>query len=184
MIAQLPTSLDVNGKEYPIKSDFRIALLILLAFNDPELNENEVIYIVLDALYGFDSLAPEDYSEALTKAKWFLDGGREYEEKETVRLMDWQQDESMIFSAVNNVAKMETRAVSYMHWWTWLGYFNEIADGIFSSILRIRQKKAKGKKLEKHELEFYQANKSLVDIQTKYTQEELEEIERLKAMLD
>lgn len=40
----------------------------------------------------------------------------------------------------------------------------EIADGLFSQVLYIRQKKTKGKKLEKWEMEFYRNNKELIDL--------------------
>ena len=36
---KLPTSLEVNGKEYSIRSDFRVVLDILSAMNDPDLFE-------------------------------------------------------------------------------------------------------------------------------------------------
>ena len=42
-----------------------------------------------------------------------------------------------------------------------------IGEGLFSNIVRIRHKKAKGKKLEKYEQEFYKENKSLIDFETK-----------------
>ena len=71
----------------------------------------------------------------------------------------------MIFSAVNKVAGREVRAVEYMHWWTFLGYFQTIdRDDIWGFVLTIRQKKAKKRKLEKHETEFYNANRALCDI--------------------
>ncbi len=60
-----------------------------------------------------------------------------------------------------------------------MGYFMEIEEGTFSMVLGIRQKIAKGKKLEKWEEEFYRNNKALCDIKARYTQEEHEEIEYL-----
>lgn len=49
---------------------------------------------------------------------------------------------------MNKAAGFETRTVKYLHWWTFLGYFNEIGEGLFSSVIGIRQKLNKGKKLE------------------------------------
>lgn len=54
---------------------------------------------------------------------------------------------------------------------------------VFSSVLSIRQKKAKHKKLEKNEQEFYRENKSLIDMQPRYSAEEQAEIDRLNEML-
>lgn len=185
MIGQLPTALEVNGKEYKIRADFRIALLIFQALNDPDLSEKEKGYIYLDALYeDLTSIPPEDYPEAMEKASWFLDGGRVIEQKHHKKLLDWSDDEHLIFPAVNTVAGTETRSLPFLHWWTFLGYFNEIGENsLFASVLSIRSKKAKGKKLEKYEQEFYKENKDIIDLKTKYTEEEKAEIERLKELL-
>ena len=51
----------------------------------------------------------------------------------------------------------------------------EIEDGMFSQVLAIRQKKAKGKKLEKWEKEFERNNIALVKLQKKESKEQREE---------
>ena len=94
--------------------------------------------------------------------------------------MDWEQDEQLIFSAVNDIARVETRIQPYIHWWTFLGYFNEIKEGLFSSVIMIRQKRAKGKTLDKSEREFYRENKELIDLKQKYTPEEQKQIKELE----
>lgn len=44
---------------------------------------------------------------------------------------------------------MEVRALPYLHWWTFLGYYQSVDhDGLFGFVLTIRQKKTRGKKLE------------------------------------
>ena len=48
----------------------------------------------------------------------------------------------------------------------------EIGECTYSTVLSIRTKKAKGKKLESYEQDFYNANKRMVDIQPKLTEEE------------
>lgn len=68
-----------------------------------------------------------------------------------------------MFPAVNKAAGLEVRAVPYLHWWTFMGYFESIdAESLFGTVLSIRQKKARGKKLEKYEREFMQNNKALM----------------------
>lgn len=182
MIGQLPKSLTVGEKEYPIRSDFRVALLIFQAFSDPELTGMEKVAVCLECLY---ETIPEDMEKAYEKAVWFLDGGDIPKSKKAPkRLMDWEQDESIIFPALNKVAGYETRSAEYLHWWSFLGLFNEVGDGLYSQVMNIRAKKAKNKKLEKWEQEFYREHKELVDLQEKYTPEEREEMERLKQMLD
>lgn len=181
MIGKLPTTLIINEKEYKIRTDYRIALTIFEALEDVELNEKDKMRIMLELLY---EEIPINIEEALKQASWFLDGGKQYEEfNKSKKVMDWQQDESIIFSAVNKVAGYETREKDYIHWWTFLGYFSEIGEGLFSTIINIRQKKNKGKKLEKYEQEFYRNNKQLIDLKQRYTVEEQAEIDRLNAIL-
>ena len=92
--------------------------------------------------------------------------------------MDWDQDADIIIPAINRVAGTgDVRAMPYLHWWTFLGYYMEIGESLFSNIVQIRQKKAKRKKLEKWEQEFYRENKKLIDIKAKLSEEE-EEIRR------
>lgn len=184
MIGNLPTSLNVGGKDIKINTDFRIALLIFKALNDVNLENQDKAYIVLDGLYGIENISVEHYQEAFDKAKEYLDCGLERDDKPRKKMIDWEQDEQMIFSSVNKVAGIETRAKEYIHWWTFYGYFSEIGDGLLSSVLRIRQKKAKGKKLEKFEQDFYKENKNIIDFKVKYTDEEQQEIDRINELLN
>ena len=87
-------------------------------------------------------------------------------------MIDWEQDAPIIVPAVNSVAHTEVRSVEYMHWWTFWGYFMEVGESLLSSVLNIRDKKAKHKKLEKYEQEFYRENKELIDFKRRETEEE------------
>lgn len=189
MIGCLPKCLTVNDIDRPIRSDFRVILLIFEAFNEPDYSQDEKIEIMFKCLYeDFDNIPPDDFQEAVEKASWFIDGGGEALESNTdkatpKKLMDWQQDERYIFSAINKQAGYEARALEYLHWWSFLGFFNEIGEGLFSTIVGIRTKKSKGKKLDKLEQEFYNKNKSMIDLKEKFSVEEQEIRDRLNKML-
>ena len=175
----LPTSLNVAGEEYPIRTDYRVILTIFAAFNDPNLNDREKFTICLNCLY---KVIPDDYEDAIKQAMWFIDGAELPGNGPSVRLMDWEQDEGMIFAAVNRVAGKEIRAVEYLHWWTFLGYFYEIGEGRFATVVGIRSKMAKGKTLTKEERELLRDNGDTIKLKTRYSDEEIEEQERLKAI--
>lgn len=180
MIGRLPTGLDVGGASYPIETDYRNILVFLSACSDPDLSAAEKLEILMKRLYrdGFDQIPQEHLEEAILQAKWFVDCGQEDDDKKPSRkVMDWEQDEPILFPAINKVAGMETRAAPYIHWWTFSGYFMEIEEGTFFTVLGIRQKRAKGKKLEKWEQEFYRNNRRLCDIRKRYTEEEQAEID-------
>lgn len=183
MIGQLPQSVEVHGTEYRVRTDFRDILKILLAYNDPNLEDQEKAYVCLVIFYeDFTEVMPEeDMNEALKKAVAFIDlGGREDKRKRSPRTMDWEQDESILFPAINKVAGREVRAADYIHWWTFMGYFMEISDGTFAQVLSLRAKKAKGKHLEKYEQEFWNANKSLCVLRKKVSDSQREEMDRIR----
>ena len=187
MIGYLPTILNVCGKNRAIRSDYRVALLIFEAYADPELSEPEKIEVMLRCLYADTNFkSREEIDEAARMAAWYLDGGTGAAgtQKAAIRILDWQQDEQIIFSAVNKIAATEIRALPYLHWWTFLGYFNEVGEGLLATVINIRSKKAKMKKLEKWELEFYRSHKAMVELKKRYTKEEQAEIDRLNTLLD
>ena len=179
---ELPTSLDVGGVGFPIRTDYRASLDILAYYNSPDYNDDEKHLICLKILY-VDDIPAELQQEALQTAFGFIDGAQEKDAKITPRLMDWEQDAPLIVPAVNKVLGGEIRSMPYLHWWTFLGAYMSIGESLFSEVISIRRKKAKGKKLEKHEQEFYRDNKSLVNMKQRYSEEEQAEIDRLNEML-
>ncbi|MFQ6962934.1 MAG: Gp15 family bacteriophage protein [Oscillospiraceae bacterium] len=108
MIGTLPRSLEVNGKFYRIRSDFRDVLKIVIAFGDPDLEDKEKAYICLFILFkDFDAIPKDDYEAAFKAALAFIDHNDKPEDtggKPPPRVMDWEQDESIMFPAVNKVA--------------------------------------------------------------------------------
>lgn len=182
---ELPKAIELDGKEYEIRSDYRAILDILIYFQDPNYENDEKIEIALRIFYeDFDEIPVKLYQEAYIAMKDFIDMGIKDDGYVRPRTMDWEQDSPYIISGINKVIGKEVRAVEYMHWWTFLSAYMEIGEGSFSNIVSIRAKKAKGKKLEKWEQEFYRENKSRIDLNTKYSDEEKAEQERLKALFD
>jgi hypothetical protein len=174
---ELPTSLEISGVFWKIRTDFRAILDILKCMSDTNYEDDEKWLICLMILYeDFDDIPKKSYKEACLKAREFIEM---QELKETAKnapvLMDWEQDANLIIPAVNRVIGHEIRLDSYMHWWTFLGAYMEIGECSFSHILSLRSKRAKGKKLEKWEQEFISENKDIVNLKRKLTDSEREE---------
>lgn len=183
MIFDLPRSVEFGGRTWPINTDYRDVLRVLTAMEDPDVTDEEKAYICLHNLYPGAKDIPQDQLQAAFDAALdFIDRGQQ-DDKPGPRTMDWTQDAPLIFPAVNRAAGMEVRSVEYMHWWTFLGFFMEIKDSTYSAILGLRDKKARGKKLEKEEKEFWQRNKKICVIRTKMTEAEKAEVERLNKLL-
>ena len=183
---EFPKSINVCRVNYEIRSDYRDVLNIINALNDPDTlgdSEQETAIIrgsiMLEIMYvDFQNIPQEHLEEALKCAKEFIDMGITEDSKKP-RIMDWEQDAHAIIPAINKTLNTEIRACEYLHWWTFLGAYMEIGESLFSSILNIRQKKLKGKKLEIWEEEFYKENKSIIDLKSK-SQRSTEEKEKLR----
>ena len=168
MIGQLPQTLKVCNKDYAIRSDYRDILTVIAAYNDKDLSDREKVFVCLSRIYKDLDSMPRDkttYSEAFKAATEFMEC-RMSNDKPSPKVVNWQKDEQLIFPAINKVAGMEVRSVPYLHWWTFLGYFQAVdRDNLWGFILTIRQKRATGKKLEKHEKEFLTANRELCSLE-------------------
>lgn len=171
---EFPTSLNIGGVDYEIRTDYRAVLDLLTALADPELtDEDEQVTaymqnrVMLEIMFPqCDDIPLEHMHEALEKVTEFIDMGISDDRKKP-KTMDWEQDAPILIPAINRVLNCEIRAQKYIHWWTFLGAYMEIGESLFSNIVHIRQKKASGKKLEKWEQDFYNDNKSLIDFKQK-----------------
>lgn len=176
----LPHSLTVCGIEREIYTDFRDVLNIIIACADPELDERMKAYIVLNNLYVDDFRKFEDIEEAQRKAVWFLDCGETDESNENKpRLMDWEQDYSVIIPPINRIAGKEVRSLDYLHWWTFIGYYREIGDCWFAQIVDLRKKLQKGEKLDKSDKELLRNNRAQIVLKERLTESEEETINEL-----
>lgn len=180
---ELPTSLNVCGTEYIIRSDFRAILDILKYFSDPEYEPDEKWEICLDILYeDYGQMPPQQKEEAAKQALWFIDAGMEDNGKPNPRTMDWEQDAPIILPAVNKVMGGEVRAMKYLHWWTFLGAYMEIGESLFSQVHALRQKKAEGKRFEKWERKFWQKNAAICVLKEQRTEVEKAEQAEIDAL--
>lgn len=173
MIYDLPTSLEIQGENYDIRTDYRAILDILIALSDPELEPQDKGAVALRIFYpDIDTIPHSALQEALEKCNWFINGGEEDSGPKSPRLMDWEQDFKFIVAPINRVMGKEVRSLEYLHWWEFLAAYMEIGECTFAQIVAIRDKQKRGKKLEKHEQEWLRRNRHLVDFKRKYTEAE------------
>lgn len=177
----LPMSAKIGGTEYPINADYRDILEIFRYLDDPDRPEY-IRWQIAVALFYEGEIPRENFQEAMEYLAEFLSCG-ERDSKRAPKLLDWEQDAQVIVADVNKVAGTEIRAVPFLHWWTFLSYFNAIGEGQLSTLVSIRDKLRRGKKLEKWEQEYYRKNKDKVDLKKRYSAEELAEQERLNKLL-
>lgn len=162
----IPTSIQIGEQILPItnKGDFRMVMDCFSALNDIELDKTERVLASLIIFYeDFNSLedvlAFPKLKEAVTEMYTFFNCGNDgIGSVQHHTLINWEKDSQLVASAVNKVANTEIRQLEYLHWWTFMGYYLAIGESPLSTIVGIRSKIARHKKLEKYETEFKNDN--------------------------
>lgn len=178
-----PTSHEVGGIERRIRNsgDFRLVLDVMGVLTDDTITEEERAYVALSVFYAdVDPLEldQEQQRDAIDWMLWFIRGGHDKEGTPGPRLMDWDQDFKLLAPPVNRVLGYECRSCDYLHWWTFLGAYMEIGDCYFAQVVSIRSKKARGKKLDKSDQEFYRKHRRDIDLKVQMSAEEEELVRR------
>ena len=186
---ELPTSVILNDTEHAIRrdGDFRMVLDCFRLLQDEELDDNERILACLTVFYdeldGIETVYQlGDLEEAVKQMFSFFNCNQEnVGAKAEGKVIDWDKDALMIISAINKVAGKEIRAEKYLHWWTFMAYYMAIGECALSTVVNIRRKIIKGKKLEKFEQDYVNENPELFHRTENYTKEERELLDDILA---
>lgn len=173
---ELPKTAVIGQHEYCLNTDYRDILDIIERLTKNSPLDGIDLYVCMALFYvDFEQMPESDYEEALQKLFWFVDCGEEMgEQAPAPKRMDWEQDSPLIISDINRIGGQDIRALPYLHWWTFISWFYGIGDGLLATVVSIREKKRKGKKLEEWEKEYYREHRSQIDLKNDYTCEEEE----------
>lgn len=144
LIDELPDSILVAGKVYPVRSDFRTGLRCMLALESEELTDTEKYIVVLQNLYA---QVPPEIDMALRQALKFLNGGKDTEPaaENPLRLFSWERDSRYIYSAFKQTHGIDL-ASAVLHWWVFLALFMDLGkDTTFCSLIGLRNRVWTGK---------------------------------------
>jgi len=144
LIDELPVALEVDGREYEIRSDFRTCLRIILAFEDGELSLLEKSMILLNDLYRE---VPENADEAIKQAVAFLNGGEAFQTGggEQLRLYSFSKDAPLIYSAFRQTHGVDLERED-LHWWKFIALFMDLSgDTAFGNLINLRRRIKTGK---------------------------------------
>ena len=169
MTFYLQNEIEISGRSYPVRTDFRTILEIFTMLDDPDLTDADKTEALLQMFYVE---RPPDAEEAILAFTDFVDPRRAAKSSAThnIRIIDWQQDFDLMVAPINHILGYECRAVDYLHWRTFLSAYLEIPpESVFARVLRIREKLRTGKKLEKYERTWYNKNRDLVHLKPKYS---------------
>lgn len=137
---------------YLIRTDYRIGMQIALCLEDPDLNENDRVYVAACLLFGLGLPPLEIAAEGLG---WFLRCGGEKRDDSPKKASLWFDfDSGRIYSSFRKTYGIELHKIQ-MHWFEFmelLGGLDE--DSALSNALQIRgtdTSKMKGKQRADYE---------------------------------
>lgn len=178
MTWNLPTQIEIDGVVYKITKncDYRVVLDVICALNDEELDYTAKVQCALLIFYDVQNLSELNNIEQATIEMFkIINYGKEEHSTDKPQLMDWEHDFPQIAPPVSRVLGYDVRTPDkYTHWYTFLGGYMEIGECTFSTIVGIRNKKVKHKKLEKWEEEYYRENYRDINLPNKISAEEQE----------
>lgn len=179
---KLPTTVEVAGDFYAIKTDFRDILRydeLIRGRDDPS-----VVLEAVGMLLGDDVLHKPDISvEAVVDAVgWFVQRGNNGKKNALPRAvlglnnatpMDFETDAALIYTAFLQTYKIDLYDISYLHWWKFNWMLEDISSKCrLSKVIEYRTIDTKNKDLSKEQKKVYAALQRYFRIQEKRTQED------------
>ena len=165
--SKLPTSVLVNGVEYPIRSNFRTMIKFEQLMQEPEVDDQDKVWMALRLFYPE---IPEDTEQAVEQLLWFYRCDKKenlYEKKSKKRkakradrIYDFEHDDDYIYAAFMAQYKLDLQKIEYLHWWKFRAMFNSLNDDTqFVKIMEYRAVELD--KVPKEKRAFYKRMKQL-----------------------
>lgn len=170
-----PQSVEIDGLQIPISSDFRVSILFEIAMQDRELSDMEKLQIVLD-LYFPDTYI-SDTKQAIEQAIWFYSRGRKESESSGTgkhkEIYSFEYDDEYIYSAFLEQYGIDLN-LEELHWWKFKALFRGLKeDCLMSKIMGYRAMDISSD-MSKAEQKHYRKMKELYALPDLRSQEEKE----------
>lgn len=178
-----PTKAKINGKIYPINTDYRIAIECLNIINDKDIGDLERTYAVIYRLFG---IIPDDneMKEFVEKVTLYLGCGEtQKEQRSKNKDIDINHDMKYIIPSFRSTYGIDIMNED-MHWYEFINLISGFTDNsIMSRVRDIRNydlKEIKDTKIKRRIIEM----KENVALPEEYTQEQLEALDEFEALFE
>ena len=119
-----PEYMEINGKDYKINTDYRVALACFKAINDKDICDLERTLVIVALLLG-KNFPNELIEKAIGKCIDYLRCGHEQNTNENEIDMDYEQDRGRIMASFRSCYQMDINKEN-IHWWE----FNDLIEGL------------------------------------------------------
>lgn len=161
----LPETVDIDGIEYRINSDFRISILFELLMQDDELGKRQKLVQGLQLYYPE---IPHNVTMAVDKMIWFYRCGKETESGShgsgsgrAKQIYSFEHDDDYIYAAFLEQYGIDLQDIEELHWWKFRALFRGLSeDTEFVKIMGYRSVKTTSN-MSKEQREFYKKMQSI-----------------------
>lgn len=161
----LPETVDIDGIEYRINSDFRISILFELLMQDDELGKRQKLVQGLQLYYPE---IPHNVTMAVDKMIWFYrcgketgSGGHGSGSGRAKQIYSFEHDDDYIYAAFLEQYGIDLQDIKELHWWKFRALFRGLSeDTEFVKIMGYRSVKITSK-MSKEQREFYKKMQSI-----------------------
>ncbi|EJO5349568.1 bacteriophage Gp15 family protein [Clostridium botulinum] len=132
LIDLVPTTIEVEGQNYDINSDFRTSILFELLMQDSSIVEEDKI---IQALQLYYPVIPSNINIAVDKMLWFYRGGKDIEPSKgsgrgkSTQIYNFEYDDDYIYSAFLDQYGIDLQDIEYLHWWKFKAMFKSLKEG-------------------------------------------------------
>ena len=187
LVDLLPTTVDIEGIEYEINSDFRTSILFELLMQDVEIEDEEKI---IQALQLYYKKCPKNIDEAINKMLWFYSCGKENTLKadsktgsSSEKIYDFDYDDEYIYSAFLDQYGIDLNEIEYLHWWKFKAMFKALKED--NEIVKIMGYRSidLSKVEDKKQKEFYKKMKKTYEIPIAISKKKKKKIDKINEIL-
>ena len=182
LIDELPETVRIGPLTYPIRTDFRIWIMLELLLNDEDVAEEDKVIGALELVYESPLI---DAAQALERLIWFYRCGREEtiasgELDETEAVYSYDYDAEYIYAAFMSQYGIDLQTAQ-LHWWQFRALMRGLReDNLFVKIMGYRAMKLPPD-MPKEQKSFYTKMKTLYALPR--SQSEREKMSDIEAAL-
>ena len=132
LVDLVPTTVNIDNKEYEINSDFRTSILFELLMQDGTIEEDDKILMALQLYYPD---IPENIKKAIEQMLWFYRCGKDVssskgngKSKGVTQIYSFEYDDDYIYSAFLDQYNIDLQDIEYLHWWKFKAMFKSLKD--------------------------------------------------------
>jgi hypothetical protein len=132
LVDLVPSTVNIEGEDYKICSDFRTSILFELLMQDNSVGEEDKILFALQLYYP---VVPQNINEAIEQMLWFYRCGKDVSKskgngkgKSATQIYSFEHDDDYIYAAFMDQYGIDLQDISYLHWWKFKAMFKALKE--------------------------------------------------------